>query len=213
MGLCLFFDIIYIICKAKSKNIIGLFAKTLAAFCFITIGYMGYLVNKTSFSYFILFGLILDGFGDLFLAFRNIFAKNVTFIIGTLCFLAGHILFIRGLFLIQNSYFIHCVICAVLTGPIIFFMMNRICRFSKVLMVIGMAYITLISMMVYMSAGVYFTHETVSSLLFMIGAIMFVSSDIILVIYNFSKKEKWMHPVYSLLYFIGQLLISFSLHI
>ena len=40
-------------------------------------------------------------------------------------------------------------------------------------------------MMVYMSAGVYFTHETVSSLLFMIGAIMFVSSDIILVIYIF----------------------------
>lgn len=213
MGLCIFFDIIYIVCKEKNKNIIGLFAKVLAAFCFITIGYMAYTSNKTQFIYLILFGLVLDGIGDLFLALRNIFAKNLTFLIGSISFLCGHIMFLRAELLIENNYLINCIIFAVITGAILFYLFNKVCHFNKIYTIVGIIYLIIIAMMVYMSLGIYLTHDSVKNLVFLIGAIFFMSSDIILVIYNFSKKEKWMHPVYSLLYFIGQLLISYSLHL
>lgn len=213
MALCLFFDVLYIISCAKKNNIIGLIVKTLAALCFIAIGYFGYLDSKSNFSYFILLGLILDGMGDLFLALRNIFAKNITFFIGTLCFLAGHIMYIRGLFLIENNYLVFCIILGIFLGALLFYLFNKVCRFGKALYIVGIAYTSIIMVMVCLSVGVYMSNQITSNLVFMLGAGLFVSSDIILSLYNFSKKEKWMHPIYSVLYFVAQILISFSLHI
>lgn len=213
MALCLIFDIGYIVCKAKKKNIIGLISKTLAALCFIIIGYFAYKSNNTLFSKFILIGLVLDGIGDLFLALRNLFAKNLMFFIGTLSFLAGHIVFIQALILLNNIYFFECIIGAVLLGSLIFYLIDKACRLNKIFKVIGIPYIIIILMMVCLTVGIYLTDAYTNHLVFMIGAILFVSSDIILSLYNFSRKDKWMHPTYSLLYFIAQILISFSLHL
>lgn len=213
MALCLFFDVLYIVCKAKKKNIIGLFAKTLAAICFIAIGYLAYSLNKTPFITIVLMGLLLDGLGDLFLALRNIFAKNLMFLIGALCFLAGHIMFIRALYMLENVYLLNCIIVGIITGAILFYLFNKTCRFSKIFTIVGIAYTSIIMIMLSMAVGVYFTNRIDSNLMFMLGAGLFVSSDIILILYNFSRKDKWMHPVYSILYFVAQVLISFSLHI
>lgn len=213
MALCLFFDILYIIFNSKKKNILGLLVKTLAALCFIAIGYFGYISNKSTFSYFVLLGLALDGLGDLFLALRNIFAKTLTFLIGTLCFLVGHIMYIRALFLLENSFIISCVVAGVVLGAMLFYLFTKVCRIPKAFFVVGIAYTSIIMIMVSMSFGVYWTNQTISNLVFMIGAVLFVSSDIILILYNFSRKDKWMHPIYSVLYFVAQILISYSLHI
>lgn len=212
-GLCIFFDVIYIICKKENRNIIGLFAKVLAAFCFITIGYMGYLSYDSSFSYYVLIGLMFDGLGDLFLALRNLFAKNVNFAIGSVSFLLGHIMFIKALLLMNNPYLLYSITASVICGSLLFYLFNRICHLNKVFTIIGISYLITILMMLAMSIGVYAGYQTTKNLVFMMGALLFVSSDCILILYNFSKKEKWMHPTYSLLYFIAQILISFSLNI
>lgn len=199
--------------NSKKKNILGLLVKTLAALCFIAIGYFGYQTYESTFSYFILLGLVFDGLGDLFLALRNIFAKTATFLIGSLCFLVGHIMYIRALFLLENYYIIMCIVAGVMLGAILFYLFTKTCRIPKPFMVIGIAYASLIMIMMCMAVGVYYSYPITSNLVFMIGAILFVSSDIILILYNFSRKDKWMHPVYSVLYFIAQILISYSLHI
>lgn len=213
MALCLFFDIIYIITQTKKKNFIGLIAKTLAALCFIAIGYFAYLDNPSTYKYFILLGLLCDGLGDILLAFRNLFAKNVMFLLGALFFLAGHIMFIRALLLLENIYLVTCLVVGVLVGAFVFYLFNKTCRFHKIYYVVGIAYVCLIMIMAALAVGIYYTNKTIPNIVFMIGAGLFVSSDIILILYNFSKKEKWMHPVYSILYFVAQILISFSLHI
>ena len=211
MATCIIFDIGYIISGLKKKNVIGLFCKTLAALCFITICYLGYRYNETTFNKYILIGLSLDGLGDLFLAFRNLFAKKVMFVIGTLCFLGGHIVFIRALSLLSNAYYIECIIGSVVIGAFLFYLFDRACHFNKGLTVLGISYLVIISMMASLSVGVYITNTTVRSIVFMMGAVLFIASDIILIAYNSSKKEKWMHPIYSLLYFSAQILISYSL--
>lgn len=213
MALCLFFDILYIIFRAKKKNVIGLIAKTLAALCFIIIGYFAYQSNRSTFNYFILLGLLLDGLGDLFLAFRNLFAKSVNFLIGSLCFIGGHVMFIRALFLLKNDYLITSIIVAVFIAAALFYLFSKACRFGKIYTIVGIAYTTIIMIMMCMAISTYITSKTISNLIFMIGAVLFVSSDIILILYNFSRKDKWMHPVYSVLYFVAQILISYSLHI
>lgn len=211
IALCLFFDILYIVFNAKKKNIIGVIVKVLAALCFIAIGNFGYLDSKTIFSYYVLLGLLFDGIGDLFLGLRNIFGKNVNFLVGSLCFIAGHVMYIRALFLLENQYLIACIIVGVFLAAGLFYLFAKACRINKIFTVVGIAYTSIIMIMVTMSVGVYLSNQIDSNLIFMIGACLFLSSDSILILYNFSKKEKWMHPIYSVLYFVAQILISYSL--
>lgn len=213
MCLCLLFDIVYISCKKRKRYLIGLIAKCLAAMCFILIAYMANKENPSTFKYYILIGLVLDGIGDLFLALRNLLLKNVMFFAGAIAFLFGHITYIRALFLINNDYRIECIIFAVILGAILFMIMDNACRIPKPIRYVGIVYCIMIVMMACFAVGVYITYKSSSNLVFMLGALLFVSSDCILILDNFSRGESWMHPVYSLLYFLGQILISFSLHL
>lgn len=211
IAVCLFFDVIYIICKRRNNGIFGLIAKTIASLCFIAIGYLGYKNHNSNFNYFILMGLILDGLGDIFLAFRNIFLKNIMFCIGGISFLFGHIFYIVAQYPIANNYQLQCIICGIVIGVIIMAFLERICRFPRAFKYLGIIYFIIITTMASLSVGIYLTNESVTNLIFMVGAILFMSSDCILAINNFSKKSFWMHPVYSLLYYFAQILISYSL--
>ena len=213
MAVCLFFDVVYIICKKQNKLIVGLIAKCIAAMCFITIGYLGYKGHNSSFNYSILIGLLLDGIGDLFLAIRNIAFKQVTFVIGALSFLIGHVFYIKAQFPIINYYQLQCVFSGIVFGSLLMYYFDSVCRFKRGYKLLGIIYCIMISIMASLSIGIYLTNMTKPNLLFMIGSIMFMSSDFILILNQFSKKKSWMHPVYSLLYFIAQLLISYSLYI
>lgn len=213
MCLCLLFDILYISCKKKKRYLLGLFAKSAAALCFIAVAYMAYQANPTGFKYHILSVLILYGIGDLFLALRNLLLKSTMFFTGTVAFLLGHVICIRTLFPLSNTYRLECVIAGVMLGAIVFVTMERACRFPKTLNYIGIVYCIMILMMACFTVGIYLTYKSSSNLVFMLGAILFVTSDCILILDNFSKGESWMHPVYSILYFLGQILISFSLHL
>lgn len=211
MVCCLFFDIIYIVCKRQNKNVIGLFAKTIASLCFIFMGYLGYKHYNSNFTFWILIGLILDGLGDLFLAFRNIFLKHIMFFAGAVSFLLGHIMYLKAQFPIANNFQLQCVIGGVTAGALIFVTMESICRFHKAYKYLGIIYCIMISTMASFAVGIYLTNESTTNLFFMIGSILFMCSDTILILNNFSKKEAWMHPVYSVLYYVAQLLISYSL--
>lgn len=213
MAVCLFFDVVYIICKKQNKLIIGLIAKCIAALCFITIGYLGFKRHDSSFNYLILIGLILDGIGDLFLAIRNIAFKQAAFIIGALSFLAGHIFYIKAQFPIANIYQLQCMFIGIMAGSILMYYFDSVCRLKRGYKLLGIVYCIMISIMASLSVGIYLTNTIRPNLLFMIGSIMFMCSDFILVLNQFSKKKPWMHPIYSLLYFIAQLLISYSLFI
>lgn len=213
MAVCLFFDVIYIICKKQNKLIIGLIAKCIAATCFIAIGYLGFKKHGSTFNYLILIGLILDGIGDLFLAIRNIAFKQVAFVIGALSFLLGHIFYIKALFPIANYYQLQCVLVGIFIASIMMHFFDSVCRLRKGYKLLGIVYCIMIAIMASLSVGIYLTNKINCHLLFMIGSILFTCSDFILILNQFSKKLPWMHPVYSLLYFVAQILISYSLYI
>ena len=213
MGLCILFDIAYIVCKSKDKNIVGLLVKTAAAACFLQIGNLGYMNHQTNYAFIIMCGLGLDAIGDICLGLRNLFLKNLFFVLGSSFFLAGHVVFINALFPYAGNYKLECIIAGIILGTLLLTILSKVCRLSRTYTILGMLYCIMISIMVSLGIGVYLTNKTVSDLLFMMGAVLFVSSDIILILYNFSKKEKWMHPIYSILYFIAQILISFSLNL
>ena len=209
--LCLIFDFSYIYCFEKHKNILGLIVKTLASICFIVIAYINHINNSRIFSFLILLGLISDGLGDLFLGIRNFAFKKKSFIIGTLCFMIGHLIYIKALLELENKYLIYSIIIGLLSGLLIFYEFNKKCIFNGYMKLIGELYMIIIFIMLSISISTYLTSTKISNLFFMLGAILFTISDLILVTYNYLKKEKWMHPIYSIAYYIAQILISYSL--
>lgn len=211
ISLCLLFDIVYIICRKNNKYNIGLIAKCLASFCFIIMGYLGYKHNNSTFNYYILIGLILDGVGDLFLALRNIVFKQAMFIAGAIAFLLGHIFYIKAQYPIANDYKIQCLIAGVVFGAILMNIFVKVCNLKLGYIVLGIVYCMMICIMASLSVGIFLTNKIKTAFIFSIGSILFMSSDFILVLNQFSKKKAWMHPTYSLLYYFAQILISYSL--
>lgn len=215
--LCILFDIGYLYSKSVDKNKIALVSKTLAALCFIIIGFNSLKENESSFALGICIGLVFDGIGDLLLALRNINNKKHWFILGGLSFLLGHFLYIGSLIDVgletKNDLLFIFVISGLLIGLVALYILTRICRINKAYLILGFIYSPSIFAVLTTSIYVYISYTNITDLIFLIGALLFVSSDMILIINNFGIKRKWMHPVYSLLYFVGQILIAYSLNI
>ncbi|MBQ4458926.1 MAG: hypothetical protein II911_00840, partial [Clostridia bacterium] len=83
---------------------------------------------------------------------------------------------------------------------------------EKAFKVFGVVYIGAVVLMTAVSVGVYVTRRTPGALLYMIGAVLFTASDIILIFNTFTKDGKaWMRPTNLILYYLGQLLIALSI--
>ncbi|MBR0363534.1 MAG: hypothetical protein IJH58_00105, partial [Clostridia bacterium] len=83
---------------------------------------------------------------------------------------------------------------------------------EKAFKIFGVVYIGAVVLMTAVSVGVYVTRRTPGALLYMIGAVLFTASDIILIFNTFTKDGKaWMRPTNLILYYLGQLLIALSI--
>lgn len=213
---CILFDLSYIYCKGRQYNLCGFFCKSLAVLSFISIGLLAYKDNESSFCLSIIIGLILDGLGDVCLALRNFNNNKKWFVLGGVMFAYGHLVYIGALLsegiLMINLELVFTSIGIVLGIIYVKLIKDRL-SLSKGYVFLGNMYCSLIFMIMSLSLCVYIITKSVSMLAFLIGSILFVSSDVILILNNFGLKKKWMHPTYSLLYFMAQILISYSLHL
>lgn len=214
---CLLFDLGYIYCKKRQYNLCGFLCKSLAALSFIIIGLLACKDNQSSYCVAIVIGLVLDGLGDVFLAIRN-FKKNIKWmILGGIMFMFGHLFYI-GALISQNTkelYTLESIFISmgIILGNIFMKLIKDKLNLSKGYFLLGIIYCSLIFMVMTLSICTYIDFQSLYKLIFLIGSILFVGSDVILILYNFGLKKEWMHPTYSLLYFIAQLLISYSLHL
>lgn len=187
-----------------------------ASFVFVLLGFLCYLKKPTDFGLLILIGLFLGMVGDIFLNLRNLFegskSKKV-FAIGILAFIAGHFLYIAAL-IGQNS---SIVLPAVLMAAVISFLsipplMKQIVAPSKGLKIFGYVYLVIVITM-FSCAAVLLVKDGVSALtvLFAIGAFLFMISDFIMIYYSFGKKIPALRATNLLCYYIGQLLIAFCI--
>lgn len=213
--LCLISDIAYIICKARNKNIIGIIAKGIAALSFIILAYPNKGIFESEFHLTVFVALVFDGIGDLLLSIRNINNDKKWLIIGGLAFMVGHILFVSGL--LELNVFYNKIIAFMnigeVIGIIVIYLITYKTNLSKPLKIFGYIYGALIFTMLSMSICTYIDYRYLNSLILLIGIGLFVFSDVVLIRYNFIHKVKWMHPTYSLCYFIGQILIALSLNL
>lgn len=214
--LCYFFQIFFLAAEAKKHIRLSLLLKGLASASFVALGiYCMQKTGNTLFAGFVVSGLILDAIADVVFNIRFLRPKQekTSFLAGTAFFFAGHLLYLASL--LQIASFRVILFSAVITAVVIVtaVLIVPMKRLPPAYRVAGVIYFTTICLMVCMACGNFLTDfNSKNTLLYLAGAVLFISSDIILVTNTFTKHKKYGLRVTNLvLYYTGQLLISFSL--
>ncbi len=198
----------------KKKFAAAVALKGAASFCFVAFGVLsGSLASDTLFVNRIVIGLVLGGVADILLNLRFVFetyGKKI-FLVGILCFLSGHLLYLAALIPNCTSLLLCIAIGVALTVLVLIWLFSKI-TVSLTFKIFGVFYIGAIMLMNSIAVGVLTASPSTHSIVFVIGAIFFLVSDIVLILNTFGPKQRQSLRVTNLsLYYIGQLMIGLSL--
>lgn len=214
-ALCLIIMSVFIYFEKKEKYTLAVILKGLASLMFVLLGYWcAKNLPASSFSKYVKIGLILGLVADVLLNLRFVFKSKgkLVFLVGILVFLSGHILYLCALIPIVNNVILPLVIGIVLTAIIIKWIFTQI-EAQKAFKIFGIFYIgAIVIMNCFAIANLIQDPSNVRYIIFVIGAISFLISDIVLILNTFGKTTKFSLRITNLsLYYVGQLLIAFSL--
>ena len=205
--ICLVGQASYIYFNTKRKNTIALLSKIIASISFVCFAYF-----NSAFSFnLIVIGMIFDALGDALLGIRNIIAEKKMFYLGALSFMIGHVFYIFHVLVKVKSLIVYALILATILVYLTLKLIKKLCRISKTQNIIAIIYLSLVFIILTLGICAYMNCLNNKWLLFMIGSFLYATSDVLLIIYNYAIKNNWLHPLYSCLYYVGQLLIAFSL--
>lgn len=213
--LCLIIMSVFIYYEKKEKFVIAVILKGLASLMFVLLGYeCSKVIGNTEFHKLVKIGLILGLIADILLNLRFVFkAKGkIVFLVGILVFLSGHILYLCALIPTVNNVILPLVIGIVLTAIIIKWIFTQI-EAAKAFKIFGIFYIgAIVIMNCFAFANLLQDPTNTRYIIFTIGAVSFLISDIVLILNTFGKTTKFSLRIINLsLYYIGQLLIAYSL--
>ena len=205
----------FIIVEHKEQYVPAVILKGCASLLFIFIGLYG--MNHAmdhSFAVLVFIGLIFGGIGDVLLNLRFVL-KDIgqkVFLGGIAAFLIGHIIYLSALISQSASLLVSLIAGVVAAAGILFWIFKKITA-KKVFKIFGIFAVVLMTavaignVITYPSSAAYWVYA--------FGAVAFTASDIILIFNTFSGEE----PKYAMrignlsLYYLGQLLIAFSLQL
>lgn len=204
--------IAFLLVEFKENRLSKLLFKTLTSLFFIGIAISSYLSADADPRYFlfIFFADVLCLCGDVLLVYQE---RNKAFFMGGLVsFLFAHIVFITIFSTCVPITIADFIWMAALTGGCVLFY-----RFSKLdlgkLKIPALVYLCVISFMVSKAVSLVFsgTVDLKAAYLAAMGALLFMTSDACLVVYDFSKtKHKRMRILNLITYYTGQAMIALS---
>ena len=210
-------DAAFIVTEYRKKYVAAVVLKGLASLVFVVLGLI--CMQKAAgrpFALSVLLGLMFGALGDILLNLRMVLekGKDKIFAAGIAVFLIGHLLYILALILRDASAALYGIpAAAVLALILIPLVLKRIDAPSKQLRAFGVVYLAVVVVMFGCAAALAILHWGEGcSLLFALGALLFLISDFVLVFNLFGRKK---HPslraINLSLYYVGQLLIALCL--
>lgn len=215
VALCLLIMTVFIYFEKKEKYVLAVILKGLASLMFVALGFWCSRVTATTqFGKMVRIGLILGLIADVLLNLRFVFKEKgkLVFLVGILVFLSGHVLYLCALVPTVNNVVLPLVIGVVLTAIIIKWIFTQI-EAQKAFKIFGIFYIgAIVIMNCFAVTNLIQDITNTRYIIFVIGAISFLISDIVLILNTFGKTTKFSLRITNLsLYYIGQLLIAISL--
>lgn len=187
--------------------------KGLASLCFVVLGFLcASHVGWPRPACMIVGGLILGAIADVMLNLRRVFAKTgqTIFLIGILIFLAGHIVYLCAVLPLCPAPFLSALAAVGITLLLMRWLFKKISA-KKAFQIFGVVYIGAIVFLNCVALVNLFSYFSTFNLLFAVGALLFLVSDIVLILNTFGSETKFSLRFLNLgLYYTGQLVIALS---
>lgn len=211
---------VFTIRRATKTDPVSLLLKTVASFCFILLGFAGRMLGTSHpLCLFIIAGLVCGLIGDIFLDLKFVYPRDDTLhtFTGFGGFILGHIFYMSFMFLAYgirpNALWISAAAGAVvglaiyLTPKLMKLDYGRF-RLISSLYAALLVFVTVYALMLEVSAG-----HTPAKLLFFIGLVLFLISDLILsqIYFGRDKNTTLNKALNHATYYAGQILIAVSI--
>ena len=214
--LCAALAAAFIVVEHREKFVPAVCLKGAASLCFVILGILGSrLCTDARFSKLVVTGLVLGCIADVLLNLRFVFKKKgqIVFLVGILVFLSGHVLYIAALVPHCNNILVYIAVGIILTALILKWIFSRITA-KKAFKIFGVFYIGAIVIMNCLAFGALLAAPSAASVVFFAGAVLFLISDVVLILNTFGSETKFSLRITNLsLYYIGQILIALSLQL
>ena len=209
--LCAVLARVFLLAESKEEYVKAVILKGLASLCFVAIGLTCNPGNHVS--NLIVAGLVIGCIADVMLNLRMVFKEKgqLIFLVGILVFLTGHIMYLAAV-LPLCPYKPACIITGlVLTALLMVWIFKRVTA-KPAFKIFGVVYIGAIMLLNCVAIGNVVASHSSFNIVFAIGAVLFLVSDIVLILNTFgSEFRQSLRNTNISLYYAGQLLIAFSL--
>jgi len=204
----------FIAVEHKQDYVKALILKTSASLIFVYIGYRSSLLCSDSMvAKYVLIGLGFGAAGDFLLNLRFVLDKigSKVFLVGILVFLTGHIMYLIALIKLSNSVLLSLIVGVIISALLLVWIFSKI-EAKMAFKIFGVFYIGAVTIMACFACINAINSFTNFSLVYAIGAILFLVSDVVLILNTFTKTTKFSLRITNLLlYYVGQLMIACSL--
>ena len=207
--LCLAGAFLYV--ENKEQYVGAVILKGLASLCFVLLGLR--CSPGTHTAKLIVAGLILGFVADILLNLRWVVKEKgkMVFLVGILVFLSGHIVYLAAVLPMAKSWVVCFLVGAVLTALLMKWIFTKITA-EKAFKIFGVFYIGAIVVLNCVAISNLITAPSAFTGLFAAGALLFLVSDIVLILNTFGSETKFSLRVTNIgLYYLGQILIALSL--
>ena len=201
----------FIAVEKKEKYVAAVILKGMASLCFVCLGLLCYTAG--GFSQLVIAGLIFGMLGDILLNLRYLFKENgqKVFLVGILIFMIGHIMYLIALIGAAYRAIIPIAIGVVIAAVLLKWIFSKVTA-AKAFKIFGIFYVGAVTIMAVVAVWnvINVLHKT--NLLFALGGVLFLISDVVLIFNTFTGTSKFSMRVTNLsLYYIGQILIACSI--
>lgn len=202
---------------SKPTNSKRVFYKAIASTGFVFIGIFAVIENvnvNIIYAFGILLGLVLGLMGDMLLSmhpFLNKREAEIFNLAGVIAFSLGHILYI-AVFIYFTGFVLFSLVYTLIIPVIVMLLIQfNVIKAGKMCLTIVL-YSCIISLMLVQGSYVHYRASMDHSLFILIAALLFVASDIILMVYNFTKyRRRIMMSVCLIMYYSAQILFAYSI--
>ena len=209
--LCLCLAGVFLWQESKKNYVPAVILKGLASCCFVILGFL--LSKGSNTAKLITVGLLLGCIADVLLNLRYVFKEKgqLIFLVGIVVFLAGHIMYLIAVMQGKPYWWICVIIGIVLTALLMIWIFKQITA-KKAFKIFGVVYIGAIMLLNCVAVGNLIASPSAFTAIFAAGSLLFLVSDIVLILNTFGKETKQSLRVTNIgLYYVGQLLIALSL--
>ncbi|MBR3124303.1 MAG: lysoplasmalogenase [Mogibacterium sp.] len=209
--LCAVLARFFLVAESREEYVKAVILKGLASLCFVAIGLI--CSPGTHVASMIVTGLIIGSIADVLLNLSMVFKEKgqLIFLVGIVVFLTGHIMYLAAVIPLCTNKLVCIIIGLVLTALLMVWIFQRITA-KPAFKIFGVVYIGAIMLLNCVAIGNVIGSRSPFNIVFAIGAVLFLVSDIVLILNTFgSEFRQSLRNTNISLYYAGQLLIAFSL--